>query len=301
MDFRQLEAFILVADLGSFSKTAKQLRVTQPTISAYISALESELGCRLIDRLPGEARPTATGKRLYTYAAEIVALRGKALAACQRQGANMGGAVRLAASSIPAQYVLPVLMAGFRVKYPGVQFEVNGGNSETAAQCVLDGSAELALTGTLTRDRQLVFEPFMEDELVVIAPAKPPYSEDTSGTISLGQLIEAPFILRGEGSGTRRETEAYLARFGYETGALNVVATMDNPDAVIKGVSQGLGISIVSRLSAADYERFGLLRIFQLAEGDMRRILYVVQNKNRPLSAAGKAFVQYVTQGGTQA
>ncbi len=141
----------------------------------------------------------------------------------------------------------------------------------------------------------------MEDELVVIAPVKPPYSEDTSGTISLEQLMAAPFILRSEGSGTRQETEAYLARFGYETGALNVVATMDNPDAVIKAISQGLGISIVSRLSAADYERFGLLRMFHLAEGDLRRVLYVVHDKNRPLSPAGKAFVQYVTQGGTQA
>lgn len=296
MDFKQLEAFILVADLGSFSKTAKQLRVTQPTVSAYISSLETEMGCRLIDRLPGEARASETGRKLYNYATEIIALRNKAYAACKRQTGGVAGTIRLAASSIPAQYVLPVVMAEFRMKYPDAQFDMMGCDSKSAAIMVLEGRAEIAMTGTLNKNRQLVYDPFMEDELVVITPAAPPYSDMKEDTFRMADLMKAPFVIREQGSGTRKETEDYLCSLGYETGALNIAATMEHSDAVIKGVSQGLGISIVSRLSAADYERFGMIRIFRLAEGRMRRKLYLVRGKDQPLSPATEAFVQFVTR-----
>lgn len=296
MDFKQLEAFILVADLGSFSKTAKQLHVTQPTVSAYISALENEMGCRLIDRLPGEARASETGKQLYNYATEIIALRNKVYATCKRQATGVGGTISLAASSIPYQYVLPVIMAEFRMKYPDVQFEVSSSDSESAAQKVLAGTAEIAMTGTLNKDRHLIYEPVMEDELVVITPAAEPYQNLKKDSFGLQDLIKAPFIVREVGSGTRKETEGYLNKLGYETGALNIVATMDNADAVIKGVSQGLGISIVSRLSATDYERFGMIKIFRLAEGQMRRKLYIVRSKDRPLAPATESFIRFITR-----
>ena len=296
MDFKQLEAFILVADLGSFSKTAKQLHVTQPTVSAYISALENEMGCRLIDRLPGEARASETGKQLYNYATEIIALRNKVYATCKRQATGVGGTISLAASSIPYQYVLPVIMAEFRMKYPDVQFEVSSSDSESAAQKVLAGTAEIAMTGTLNKDRHLMYEPVLEDELVVITPATEPYQNLKRHSFGLQDLIKAPFIVREVGSGTRKETEDYLNNLGYETGALNIVATMDNADAVIKGVSQGLGISIVSRLSATDYERFGMIKIFRLAEGQMRRKLYIVRSKDRPLAPATESFIRFITR-----
>ena len=132
MEFWQLEAFNLIVDTGSFSEAAKQMGITQPTVSVQISALEREFG-RLLERQPGKAVATQTGQALYRYAAEILALRDKAVATHSKQP-DMDGTITIAASSIPYQFVLPVLAAQFSMQHPDVRFSLLGGDSADAAR-----------------------------------------------------------------------------------------------------------------------------------------------------------------------
>lgn len=118
MDFKQLEAFSAVVSLGSFSRAGERLFLTQPTISAHIRSLERELGVQLVVRTTKEVYPSEEGKRLYAYAQKLLRLRDDAIAAVTSSAPPVGGIVTVAASSIPAQYVLPGAAAAFGRTHP---------------------------------------------------------------------------------------------------------------------------------------------------------------------------------------
>ena len=295
MEFRQLDALRLVLELGSFSDAAKQLGVTQPSVSTQISALEKEFGCELVVRRPGRAVPSETGRSLYSYALEILALRDKAVANCGRHK-EMGGDINVAASSIPYQFVLPVLTAEFSMKYPDVHFNLTGGDSASTERAVLQGSADLGLVGTLPESDELVATPLLEDELVLVTPDSEPYSGWPAEAVPVEYLQQVPFVAREPGSGTWAEVQNYLEQQGYESGALRVVAQMDNPDAIAKAVEQGMGATILSRLAANDYARKGNIRIFPLEGNRMRRKIYLICRKNAIQSPVLAAFARFTAR-----
>ena len=119
MDIKQLEAFCMVVRQGSFSKAARVLGVSQPTVSAHISTLEKELGCELLIRTSKSILPTDKGATLLGYAQGIMSLRQKALEELSREDSRYTGSITIAASSVPAQYCLPELLSEFSREYPG--------------------------------------------------------------------------------------------------------------------------------------------------------------------------------------
>ncbi len=295
MDLKQLEAFAQVVRLGSFSRAAERLYLTQPTVSAHIKALEEELGARLIDRAAREARPTEKGALLFGYAQEMLSLRDRAVAACaEAKNGALSGAVAVAASTVPYQHVLPRATAAFRAEHPAVTFTLTGCDSAGVVPEILSGRAEIGLTGTVLQSPQLLFQPFMDDELVVITPPGAPYDSLPEDGFRAEDLLKAPFIVREPGSGTRREVEALLAQKGVAPGALRVAAQMDNPDAIRSAVAQGLGVSVLSRLSCAEDIRQGRLRAFRIDGGRMVRRLYLVRHARRALSQAAEAFFRFM-------
>ncbi len=294
MDFKQLEAFAQVVELGSFSKAAEQLHLTQPTISAHILSLESELDTQLVVRSPRHAYPSETGKLLYGYARDMLDLRESAVTQCKHKNNVLSGSLCIAASTIPYQYLLPSAMADFREAYPEVTFQLARRDSAAVVEAVLSGKAELGLTGTRIPSSKLAYTEICVDELVVITPPSPPYSQRAAAGFAAAELLAHPFVVREGGSGTRRETEEYLKKKGIDPARLQAVAQMDNPDAVKSAVSQGLGISVVSRLSAEDFERLNLLLVFPLEHEPLARKLYFVQHKQRALSPVAKKFQQHL-------
>jgi DNA-binding transcriptional LysR family regulator len=295
MEFRQLEALKRIIDTGSFSEAAKQMNLTQPSISAQIGALERDLGCRLLTRRPGSVIPTETGGALYRYAEQILALRDKAVAACSRR--EMSGTVTVAASSIPYQFVLPVLTAQFSMLYPGARFILTeSGDSASATALVLAGQADLGMVGTLPQSEELLCDPVMEDELLVVAPPQPPYINWPKNPVRLEDVLDAPFVAREEGSGTWAEVERYLERQGYGSGALRVVARIGKPDAIVKAVERGMGVTMLSSLAVAEYLREGRVLAFPLADSPFKRKLYILRRKGKPLSAVAETFARFAAR-----
>jgi len=291
MDLKQLEAFTYVVRLGSFSRAAEALFLTQPTVSAHIATLERELGTSLIQRGGKTAQPTDVGRTLYDYALHMLTLRDQALATC-KDGGSLQGIVRIAASTVTYQYVLPQLMSAFRQRHGAVTFDIKRCDSEGVVEAIVAGQAEIGMTGTATADGNCVFREFMEDYLAVITPTTPPY--DNMEDFTLEALRQHPFILREAGSGTRRETERYLDSQGVALSSLRVAAFMEEPDAIKNAVRQGLGVSIVSQLAVRDYEEMGYIRVVPLMGQSIGRKLYIVRHKRRPLGPAAGAFLDFV-------
>lgn len=294
MDFKQLEAFVQVVRLGSFSKAAKALYLTQPTVSAHVSGLEQELGTSLLRRTSQGALPTREGKILCGYAQEMLALRERAVSECGVPR-EMKGTLEIASSTVPHQHLLPELMSRFRELHPGASFHVISGDSSQVVDSLLAGRAELGLTGTTTPTELCLYTSFAQDSLVVITPNTEPYR--SLQAFGIAQLRQFPFILREPGSGTRKETEEFLRQKGLGLEELKIAAQLDDPDAVKNSVGQGLGVSILSELSAADLARLGKILVFPLEGEPILRRLYVVRRAKGALSPLAAEFHRFVLEG----
>lgn len=292
MNLKQLEAFVQIADSGSFSKAAKELFLTQPTISAHISSLEKELNTRLFVRNTKEVRLSESGNILYDYAKQIVILQKKIEKTFQVREEQEQNCIRIAASTIPAQYLLPGILAAFSEQYPNQQFRIIEADSARVVEEVLNNTVDIGFTGTVIDKRLCKYIPFYQDELVVIAPNTSKYQDLLQSEKNAKWIATEALILREEGSGTRKEAEKQLKKIGVNVSKLNVIASMESPEAIKRAVGNGLGISIISRLAAEEELEKGELIALPISDADMRRDINVIYNRNLQLPRTSERFVK---------
>src|SRR5688500_12655060 len=139
MDIRRLEIFAKVAELGSFSRAAEALFLTQPTVSEHIRALEDELGVQLLDRLGRGATPTRAGQLFLGYTQRILALSREARQAIDQFQGRMSGDLVVAGSTIPGEYLLPGVIGRFKSKYPDISVTLLIGDTRQVSDWVEDG------------------------------------------------------------------------------------------------------------------------------------------------------------------
>mgnify|MGYP004473488175 FL=1 len=296
MNLKQLEAFVKVAEGGSFSKAAKALYLTQPTISAHISSLEKELNVRLFVRNTKEVSLSEDGKELYQYAYQMVELEKKIeemFSADARKGAKC---ITIASSTIPAQYLLPDILAKFNEKYPREQFKIMETDSAKVVEMVVSHMADLGFTGTVLEKKHCKYIPFYNDELVLITPNNEKFRALKETEDNLGWLQTEGIIMREEGSGTRKETERLLKNMGIIMEDLNVVASIENSETIKRSVKSGMGVTVISRLAAQEDIESGAVLCFPLSlDGSTSgRDLNLVYNKNYHLSTSAERFVKVV-------
>ena len=294
MNLKQLEAFVQVSESGSFSKAAKELFLTQPTISAHISSLEKELNVRLFIRNTKEVSLSDDGKDLYRYAKQITDLE-KAIEERFYMDSDDGKHfITIAASTIPAQYLLPRVLMCYRERYPKEQIKIMETDSSEVVTQVVDHMVDVGFTGTVLEKKHCKYIPFYKDELAVITPDTPEYrilKEQNRDDIDW--IRRKPLILREEGSGTRKEAEKQLKNAGISMEALDIVASIANQETIKKSVKQGMGITVLSRLAAEDED--GLL-IFPIPGADEGRDINLVYNKNYQMTRSADRFIRIVKE-----
>lgn len=296
MNLKQLEAFVCVAEVKNFSLAAKKLYLTQPTVSAHINALEKELGARLLLRTTKGVELSPDGERLLEKARKMLKLEKDILRDFTLKDSPLIQQITVGASTVPGQYILPQILSSFSQAYPGNRLELLEADSMEVVRMVQEGKAEVGFTGTRSDDPSCVFEPFYFDRLVVITPNSEKYRQFAGAGFPLENFYEERWIVREEGSGTRREAERYLRQKGLELKRMNIVATISNQEAIKKSVSASMGIAIMSSAAVEDYVSQGRLLRFWLAEGDVYRRLYMVWSKNHKPGQAARLFIQYVRE-----
>lgn len=294
MNLKQLEAFVQVSESGSFSKAAKELFLTQPTISAHISSLEKELNVRLFIRNTKEVSLSDDGKDLYRYAKQITDLE-KAIEERFYMDSDDGKHfITIAASTIPAQYLLPKVLMCYRERYPKEQIKIMETDSSEVVTQVVDHMVDVGFTGTVLEKKHCKYIPFYKDELAVITPDTPEYrilKEQNRDDIDW--IKRKPLILREKGSGTRKEAEKQLKNAGISMEDLDIVASIANQETIKKSVKQGMGITVLSRLAAEDED--GLL-IFPIPGADEGRDINLVYNKNYQMTRSADRFIRIVKE-----
>lgn len=291
INLRQLEAFVATAEYRSFTKAAEAMYLTQSTISSHINMLEQILDVRLIQR-GARQRVTLTeeGERVYRESKTI-------LKQCQAlqdtRGQCMENQLTLGASSVPDQCLVPDLMADFLKQYPDSSYVQLRGDTMQIHRYLDQGKCRIGFVGTVINRQTYHYHVMAEDRLVVITANTEAYREIQKRGTSGVELLDRPMILREETSGTRRSLEIYLANCGIAKESLNVVAQIDNPEAIRSSVSRGLGISVVSWLTAQKDVEEGKLLTFDLDAGGTYRKIYMVWRRDSLLSNLEQKFIRF--------
>ena len=292
MELRQLEAFTYVAETGSFSRAAELLHVSQPTVSAHVTALEQELGLTLIARTTREVSPTEAGRILLEYAGQMLTLRRQAGEEMRRFATELSGTVTVAASTVPGRYFLPRLLAAFQKRHPDVKFDLRMTDSAGAVEQVTERKAEIGFCGTLPGGKCIARE-FANDNLVMVAPDTPRYRACRQEGVSLRRIAREPFVFREEGSGTRRETELFLRAMGVDPAGVHIAAQVSSNEEAERLVEEGVGISVLSKSVAEERER---LLVIELPAVKIRRKLYILRRKNSVLSPSAQVFYGFAEE-----
>lgn len=289
-----MKAFCAIAERRSFSKAAESLGLTQPTVSFQVSSLEEELGTRLFDRGVKEVTLTKSGEVLYRYAQRISELTIEARKAVDQLKGLVVGDLTIAASTIPAEYILPRPLCQFKEKYPGIEVNLMVTDSSDVINRVLENKVEVGMVGARQKDNKLVFTKIASDRLVLIAPVPNRWFE--GDTIAASELKRSPFVVRESGSGTRASLKQRLREVDINEDEFEVVMTLGSTAAVKKAVECGAGVSIVSERAVENEVNLGLIQKIYVTGMDLSRDFYTVHKRQRVLSPAATALLQFLEE-----
>ena len=247
MTIRQLEVFLAVAKHRNFSEAANELFSSQPTISTHISLLEEELGVDLILRNTKNVEITAYGEKLIPLAKKMLEIKSQIERDISENETGSDRIIRISASSIPAEFVLPNILSLFKKTYPKINFIINQSTSIRVFEDIIKQNADIGFLGSSFRRKVGSYIPFYEDELVIITPKTLKY-EKMNGQFNLNELMKLPIITREKESGTWIEVEKRLKKLHIDTNEIKIVASYSSWDAVKKSVIKGMGITIASKL-----------------------------------------------------
>lgn len=291
MDIHQLKIFLSVFKNRSFSKAAKELFLTQPTISEHIKTLEEELNCKLFDRFGKIIIPTKEAEILYEHASEVIERIESFKEVLQRIKSTPSGILHIAASSIPGTYILPKLISSFKNTYPEVSIQIDISDSKSVIESLLSGQIVMGVVGTRLHKTKINYTPFMNDELVI---ATPDFIKESF--IEPEEILKYPFIIREEGSGTRKEMERWLVEMGIDPEKLNIACILSSTDAVKEAIKNGMGISILSIHSIKDELECKKLKIVRIKNYTMNRTFYIATHIKRSLPYIYKLFYEFLKE-----
>ena len=295
MDFKQLEAYVQVIEHASFSKAAEAIFMSQPSVSTYIIALEKELATTLINRSTKEISPTLAGKLFYEKAKELITLKYNAVEHIKNISGNYVGEINIIASSVPAQYILPEILADFTNMYPGISFVVKQADSLEVSRCIAAQKAEIGFSGGIVADSKCEFKGFMTEQMVIIAPINKGFASSCEYSLE-SLLYEHRFISREKGSGTRVQYETFFTEQDIDIAKVNTCLYFDNTQSIINAVVNGLGISIVSEVAARAFIKKKMLIPLKLKMNLPDRAFYYVLKKNFAHSHLIDLFVKFLAR-----
>jgi DNA-binding transcriptional LysR family regulator len=251
----RLVVFRAVAEQLSFRKAAEELYLTQPAVSLQIKALEEDVGVQLFDRTGAHITLTAAGQVLLDYCEQVKTLLAQTEHEIAALSGEHAGKLALGASTTIAQYVLPSLLGEFCREYPRVHPTLVSGNTEHIVEAVEKQKISLGFIEGPARSREVKTEPFLEDELVLIASTAHEWAERTS--VCCSEIASIPLLMRERGSGTRHVIELALERQRVKRNSLHIVMELDSTEAIKSAVEAGLGVGFVSRWAIAKDLRLG--------------------------------------------
>ncbi len=285
-----MRIFVEVYRQKSFSKASEKLYLSQPTVSEHIKSLEFELGCSLFDRLGRSIIPTKEAEILFPRALSVLEQVERLKEEITTAQDEVKGQLTIGASTIPGTYILPLIAAKFKKKYPQVSFEILIEDSRKITDMVLNHELIMGVVGAVMEPEKLNYVPFIEDELILVATDRIINKE----TMPPSELRSIPFVIREPGSGTRNTMERFLKTKDLPIEDLNIVATLGSTDSVKQALKASLGASILSKYAVEDELKSGVLKEIKLQGFKMKRHFSIITHKKRTLPNPYNTFYEFL-------
>ncbi|MBS1246148.1 MAG: LysR family transcriptional regulator [Proteobacteria bacterium] len=287
---RQLEVFEAIARLGSFTRAAEEMFLTQPTVSMQIKKLTEAIGLPLFEQVGKKVFLTDAGRELHKTCREIFKhFSHFEMVVADLKGLKQG-TLRLAVVTT-AKYFAPRLLGPFCQQYPGIQVSLKVSNRERVLERLADNQDDLYILGQPPVELDAIAEPFLENPLVVLAPAN--HALAGKKKIPLQRLAEEPLLMREPGSGTRAATERLFAEHGLN---MKVRMELGSNEAIKQAIVGGLGVSVLSRHTLTLDAPLGQLTTLDVVGFPIERQWYVAYPTGKQLSIVARAFLDYLKQ-----
>lgn len=293
MNIEFLRNFVKLTQYKSFSELAKDLSVSQSTLSHQISQLEKEFGnIKLIERTTRSFELTKEGEKLLTYAEKILTLYDSCKEELLKFSKTLTENIFITASTLPGSHILPKFIMAFKNSYPDVNIKISINNSKESIDLLNKNLIDFAGIGSFmdyNKDLYDIIE-IEEDRLVFIC--SPNHRLAKNDKINFAELMEYPFISREIGSGTRDVFEQQFPEYN----KLNTKFEINDNDSIISAVSDSEHISILSEIIAKKAQDANLIKILTVSEYPIvaKRRIYFIKLKDKQLSTLKKKFWEYV-------
>lgn len=286
--FRQLEVFEAIARLGSFTRAAKELHLTQPTVSMQIKKLTGAVGLPLFEQLGKRIHLTEAGREVYQYSCAISHQLEEMASVLANLKGLTGGKLRISVAST-ANYFVPNLLAAFYRRHPDVTVSLDITNREALLRQLNENTVDLVVMGQPPAETDLEAGAFMDNPLVVVAPPKHPLAKEQH--IPLARLQSEVFLVREPGSGTRIAMERF---FSERDIRLTTGMEVGSNEAIKQSVQAGLGLGLLSRDTLEQELSLQRLVILDVAEFPILRHWYIVHRSGKRLSPVAQAFKEFL-------
>lgn len=278
MDIEKVETFLCAADSLSFSEAAKQLHLSQPSVSHQIKTLELELGASLFVRHSTGLELTEAGRVLLPWARRLLRDSASIKEMMTSLEEDIVGELRISCSTTAGKYILPQIVARFCSKHPALRARILTCRPERATLDLMEGEAHLGVVSSEITDPSLEAQSFFRDHITLIVPAGHHWVGRTS--VEAQELVEEPLILREVESGTRRVVLEELAKHDIRQDDLNILMELGNAEAIVSTVAAGYGVSFVSALAAVDLVRQSSIVAVPVEDLELIRSVYMIRKRD---------------------
>jgi DNA-binding transcriptional LysR family regulator len=285
MDFDQLETFIEVARLSSFSRAAEKRFRTQPAISSQIRSLEEDVGARLLDRSGGKVSLTASGKLFLKFAEESLDARKAATTAIAETERVPRGEIVVGANEGTCLHILPEVFAHFKKQYPDVSVNIRRADYAKVLESVIDNSVDFGVVSLPVTDNRLTAVLIHRDDLVLIVTPRHPLAKLKSATAV--DIAQYPLVMPKVGHTRDALDELFHQRKLKPRYAME----LDSSELLKRFVAADVGVGFVARSNVQEDVKANVLAAVPLADVQIRRDLALVFRKDKALSRAALAFI----------
>ncbi len=257
-------------------------------MSLHIRNLEQQFGIELFERNGRNITLSPAGKALLPMAQDLLRQARVIEEAMWGLQGKVIGDLTIACSTTVGKYVLPRLVAGFRRRYPDVHVSIYVMSRRAAVDRLLEVRADVAVVSARFPHPDLEFQPFLEDQVILIVPPDHPWADGR--TVTPQMLLTVPFIMRESTAGTYEVLVEGLAQHGIHVEQLQVVLTLANAEAIEMSVEAGIGVAFVSKLAAARGLALGKVVAVPVEGMALKRSIYMVRHQRHPGSLLQQAF-----------
>ena len=286
LDSRQLRAFVTLARTGSFTRSGKELFLSQSAVSHSMKALENDIGCRLFDRLGKKVMLTQAGETLLHHAEKILSEMEAARGSIEQLGKWGRTRLRLGASITACEHILPPVLRELKARFPQCLISISPGDTREVVGWLQRHTIDLALSLEPKNEDQLEFNPLFTDEMVFVLSPSHPWVE--RGRVVREEIPKQNYVLYSKTSCTFRIVEDY---FRQEAMVLNTVIELGSMEAIKELVKLGLGISILAPWIARKELEDKTLVALPLGRRKLKRSWGILHGPGRRLSLAEENFI----------